>query len=95
MDTSLAAYVKEQPAPCDVQERLGGVAEGDVDLVGGEDRGFAPVALTALWGDTVVHYFVGGDDPPVLEGWIYVCPGADELWRYSRCVRCGLGFWFG
>jgi hypothetical protein len=48
MDTSLAAYVKEQPAPCDVQERLGGVAEGDVDLVGGNDRGFAAVALTGV-----------------------------------------------
>jgi hypothetical protein len=67
MDASLAADVEEQFALGDVQERLGGVAEGDVDLVGGEDRGFAAVALTALWRDAVVDYFVGGDDPPVLE----------------------------
>ena len=95
MDTSLAACVEEQPALGDVQERLGGATEGDVDLVGGEDRGFAAVALTVLRRDAEVHYFVGGDDPPVLEGWIYVCPGADELWRYPRCVRCGLGFGWG
>jgi hypothetical protein len=49
VDASLATYVEEQSAFCEIQERLGGVAEGDVDLVGGEDRGFAPVALTGLW----------------------------------------------
>ena len=82
MDASLAACVEEQPALGDVQERLGGAAEGDVDLVSGEDRGFAAVALTGVRRDTVVHYFVGGDDPPVLEARIDVCPGADELRRY-------------
>jgi hypothetical protein len=95
MDASLAACVEEQLAPSDVQERLGGAAEGDVDLVSGEDRGFAAVAPTGVRRNTVVHYLVGGDHPPVLEGWIYVCPGADELRRYSRCVRCGLGLGFG
>ena len=91
MDAPLAGYVEEQLALGDVQERLGGVAEGNVDLVGGEDRGFAAVALTVLRRDAEVHYFVGGDDPPVLEGWIYVCPGADEFGRDPGGVRLGLG----
>ncbi len=91
MDASLAACVEEQLAPGDVQERLGGAAEGDVDLVSGEDRGFAAVALTGVRRNTVVHYLVGGDDPPVLEGWIYVCPGADEFGRDPGGVRLGLG----
>ena len=48
MDASLAACVEEQLALGDVQERLGGATKGDVDLVGGEDRGFAAVALTGV-----------------------------------------------
>jgi len=95
MDASLAACVEEQPALGDIQEWLGGAAEGDVDLVSGEDRGFAAVALTGVRRNTVVHHLVRGDDPPVLEGWIYVCPGADELGRDPQCVRCRLGSRFG